>query len=91
MIGVIFTHLPMMQLADARVLGREIRSGQTTLGLAHLAVQRFAEESTRVLGTVLNGWDPRSSGGTDYTFSYREYAQQYHSSPCNRSMQEQLN
>src|SRR6266404_1346232 len=75
---------PMMQLADARVLGRVadgvvlvIRSGRTTLGLAQLAVQRFAEDGTRVLGTVLNSWDPRSSDGTDYTHSYREYAQQY--------------
>jgi capsular exopolysaccharide synthesis family protein len=77
---------PMMQLADARVLGRiadgvvlVIRSGHTTLGLAQLAVQRFAEDGTRVLGTVLNSWDPRSSEGTDYTYSYREYAHQYRS------------
>jgi succinoglycan biosynthesis transport protein ExoP len=81
---------PMMQLADARVLGRiadgvvlVIRSGHTTLGLAQLAVQRFAEDGTRVLGTVLNSWDPRSSEGTDYTYSYREYAHQYHSQPAN--------
>ncbi len=79
---------PMMQLADARVLGRiadgvvlVIRSRRTTLGLAQLAVQRFAEDGTRVLGTVLNSWDPRSSEGTDYTYSHREYAQQYHSQP----------
>jgi polysaccharide biosynthesis transport protein len=77
---------PMMQLADARVLGRiadgvvlVIRSGHTTLGLAQLAVQRFAEDGTRVLGTVLNSWDPRFSEGTDYTCSYQDYAQQYHS------------
>jgi polysaccharide biosynthesis transport protein len=77
---------PMMQLADARVLGRiadgvvlVIRAGHTTLGLAQLAVQRFAEDGTRVLGTVLNSWDPKSGEGTDYTYSYREYAQQYHS------------
>jgi len=79
---------PMMQLADARVLGRiadgvvlVLRSGQTTLALAQLAVQRFAEDGTRVLGTVLNSWDPRSSEGTDYTYSYREYAHQYHGRP----------
>jgi capsular exopolysaccharide synthesis family protein len=69
---------PTMQFADARVLGRladavvlVIRSGQTTFGLAHLALQRFAEDHTRVLGTVLNSWDPRSSEGSDYT-SYRK-------------------
>ena len=82
---------PMMQLADARVLGRiadgvvlVIRSGHTTPGLAQLAVRRFAEDGTRVLGTVLNSWDPKSSGGTEYTYSYQEYAQQYHSKPGNQ-------
>jgi capsular exopolysaccharide synthesis family protein len=81
---------PMMQLADARVLGRiadgvvlVIRSGHTTLGLAQLAVQRFAEDGTLVLGTVLNSWDPRSSEGTDYTYSYQEYAQRYRGQPAN--------
>ena len=82
---------PMMQLADARVLGRiadgvvlVIRSGHTTPGLAQLAVRRFAEDGTRVLGTVLNSWDPKSSGGTEYTYSYQEYAQQYQSKPGNQ-------
>jgi Mrp family chromosome partitioning ATPase len=77
---------PMMQLADARVLGRiadgvvlVIRSGHTTLGLAQLAVQRFAEDGTRVLGTILNSWDPRSGECTDYTYSYREYAHSHRS------------
>jgi succinoglycan biosynthesis transport protein ExoP len=80
---------PTMQFADARVLGRiadavvlVIRSGQTTFGLAQLALQRFAEDHTRVLGTVLNSWDPRSSEGTDYTYSYREYAQRYIDQPA---------
>jgi len=77
---------PTMQFADARVLGRladavvlVIRSGQTTFGLAQLALQRFAEDHTHVLGTVLNSWDPRSSGDSDYTYSYREYVQRYDS------------
>ena len=80
---------PTMQFADARVLGRiadavvlVIRSGQTTFALAHLALQRFAEDHTRVLGTVLNSWDPRSSEGTDYAYSYREYAQRYTGQPA---------
>ncbi len=75
---------PAMQFADARVLGRladavvlVIRSGQTTFGVAQMALQRFAEDHTRVLGTVLNSWDPRSSEGSDYTYSYREYVQRY--------------
>lgn len=59
---------PMIHLADARVLGRladgvilVIRAGQTTTESALFARQRFAEDGTHVLGTVLNSWDPRAS------------------------------
>lgn len=59
---------PTIHLADARVLGRladgvilVVRSGQTTTNSAAFAAQRFAEDGTRVLGTVLNSWDPRSA------------------------------
>lgn len=58
---------PMIQLADARVLGRladgvilVVRAGQTTTESARFAIQRFTEDGTRVLGTVLNSWDPRT-------------------------------
>jgi len=57
---------PMIHLADARVLGRladgvilVVRAGQTTTESALLATQRFAEDGTHVLGTVLNSWDPK--------------------------------
>ena len=70
---------PMIHLADARVLGRladgvilVVRSGQTTTETARFVSQRFAEDGTRVLGTVLNSWDPRSSGHEGYG-SYRDY------------------
>jgi polysaccharide biosynthesis transport protein len=70
---------PMIHLADARVLGRladgvilVIRAGQTTTETARFVSQRFAEDGTRVLGTVLNSWDPRSSGHEGYG-SYRDY------------------
>lgn len=59
---------PMIHLADARVLGRladgvvlVVRAGQTTTDSALFAAQRFAEDGTRVLGTVLNSWDPKTS------------------------------
>ena len=70
---------PMVHLADARVLGRladgvilVIRAGQTTTESALLASQRFAEDGTRVLGTVLNSWDPKTSRGYGYG-SYSDY------------------
>jgi capsular exopolysaccharide synthesis family protein len=74
---------PMIHLADARVLGRladgvilVIRAGQTTTESALFARQRFSEDGTRVLGTVLNSWDPRSTSRYGYgSYSdYRAYA-----------------
>jgi capsular exopolysaccharide synthesis family protein len=70
---------PMIHLADARVLGRladgvilVVRAGQTTTESALSASQRFAEDGARVLGTVLNSWDPRTSRGYGYG-SYSDY------------------
>src|SRR6266853_1452314 len=61
---------PLIHLADARVLGRiadgvilVIRSGQTTTESALFASQRFSDDGTRILGTILNNWDPKGGGG----------------------------
>ena len=55
-----------------------VRAGQTTTESALLARQRFAEDGTRVLGTVLNGWDPKASGHYGYGAytDYKAYAAQ---------------
>jgi succinoglycan biosynthesis transport protein ExoP len=70
---------PMIHLADARLLGRNadgvvlvVRAGQTTADSALFASQRFAEDGTRVLGTVLNSWNPKSSNRYGYG-SYADY------------------
>jgi polysaccharide biosynthesis transport protein len=70
---------PMIHLADARVLGRfgdgvilVVRAGETTTESALFACHRFEEDGTRVLGTVLNSWNPRTS--THYGYgSYSDY------------------
>jgi len=76
---------PMIHLADARVLGRladgvilVVRAGETTTESALHARQRFAEDGTRVLGTVLNSWDPKTSPRYGYGsyHDYRAYAGQ---------------
>ena len=61
---------PMLQMPDARVLGRltdavllVVRAGHTTRDAAMAARQRFEEDGTPLLGTILNDWDPKSSGG----------------------------
>ena len=71
---------PMLHLADARVLGRladgvilVIRAGKTSQEAACLAVQRFSEDGTQVLGTILNDWNPKASSyslGYEYDHSY---------------------
>jgi receptor protein-tyrosine kinase len=59
---------PMLQIPDARVLGRMVdrvvlvmRAGKTTRAAAQAARQRFAEDGTRLLGTILNDWNPKRS------------------------------
>ena len=68
---------PVIHLADARVLGRladgvilVIRAGLTTPESAMITCQRFAEDGTRVLGTILNSWDPKAKGRYGYSYEY---------------------
>src|ERR1035437_8831224 len=67
---------PMLQMPDARVIGRiadgvllVFRAGQTRRDAAIAARQRFGEDETRVLGTILNGWDPKRSPNGYYGYS----------------------
>jgi polysaccharide biosynthesis transport protein len=72
---------PMLHFADARVLGRHsdgvilvLRSGQTKRDAAILARQRFHEDGTCVLGTILNSWDLknfRSPYASAYSDAYK--------------------
>ena len=59
---------PMLQIPDARVLGRMVdrvvlvtRAGKTTRAAAIAARQRFSEDGTKMLGTILNDWNPKRS------------------------------
>ena len=77
---VIIDTPPMLQMPDARVLGRladgvilVVRSAKTTKETATAAGQRLEKDGTRVLGTVLNEWDPRKASGGGYEFGYRSY------------------
>jgi capsular exopolysaccharide synthesis family protein len=79
---------PMLHLPDARVLGRladgvilVVRSTQTTRDTALAASQRLTEDGTKVLGTILNYWDPRKTAGYGYGYGYgyRSYERYYRS------------
>jgi succinoglycan biosynthesis transport protein ExoP len=68
---------PMLQMTDARLLGRladavvlVARAGKTTRDAILAAHQRFSEDRIRVLGTILNDWDPKRSP-TGYYGYYR--------------------
>jgi succinoglycan biosynthesis transport protein ExoP len=70
---------PMLQFADARVLGRYsdgvilvLRAGQTKWEAAMLACQRFNEDGTQVLGTILNNWDLKNPNRSAYADAYSD-------------------
>ena len=76
---------PMLQMTDARIIGRVAdavvlvaRAGQTTRDAMIAVKERLGEDRVRVLGSVLNNWDPKRSGragGYGY-YSGSHYASQ---------------
>jgi receptor protein-tyrosine kinase len=71
---------PILQFADARILGRSsdgivlvLRSGTGRVD-AIAAAARLAEDGVHVLGTILNDWDPATQNGSPYSRYYKYYA-----------------
>ena len=73
---------PMLEMTDARVVGRlgdgvilVARSGKTTRDSLIAAKERLEADSIRVLGSVLNDWDPKKAPGGYYGhYRYSEYS-----------------
>jgi polysaccharide biosynthesis transport protein len=68
---------PMSYLSDARVLGQladaailVIRAGRTTRAEARTAKQRLVDDGIKVLGTILNGWEPKAKAKYGYGYGY---------------------
>jgi polysaccharide biosynthesis transport protein len=68
---------PLLNMPDARILGRladgvilVVRSAETMRSAAVAAKQRLTEDGTRVLGTILNQWDPRETNNYGYGYRY---------------------
>ena len=92
---VLIDTAPMLQMPDARVVGRMAdavvlvtRSGHTTRDAAVAASERLTEDGTRVLGTILNDWNPKKSPNGYYGYSngygyYRGYSKQYYTTAKN--------
>jgi succinoglycan biosynthesis transport protein ExoP len=77
---VIIDAPPMLNMPDARILGRladgvvlVVRSAQTMRDAAVAANQRLTEDGTRVLGTILNQWDPRRTNQYGNGYGYKYY------------------
>ena len=75
---------PVLPVADARVIAGladgvvlVARARQTTRNAAEAARHRLGADGIRVVGMILNDWDPSSSTHTyyaEYARSYREIA-----------------
>jgi capsular exopolysaccharide synthesis family protein len=80
---VIIDTPPMLQISDARVIGRladgvilVLRSGQTSRESAKAAKERLQADGIPVLGSVLNGWNPKTYGYGSYD-NYDAYNRYY--------------
>jgi capsular exopolysaccharide synthesis family protein len=81
---ILFDTPPMIQITDARVIGRLAdaavliaRAGKTTRHALLVAKERFEEDHTRVLGSILNCWDPKRDVGSYYHKEYKQYHSSY--------------
>ena len=77
---VIIDTPPMLNIPDARILGRladgvilVVRSAETMGYVAAVAKQRLAEDGTRIIGTILNQWDPRKTSRYTDAYGHRYY------------------
>jgi succinoglycan biosynthesis transport protein ExoP len=71
---------PMLHIPDARVVGRVsdavilvTKANHTTRDTVLAALQLFSEDNTRVLGTILNDWNPKLAPGAYYGYGDRSY------------------
>jgi capsular exopolysaccharide synthesis family protein len=75
---------PMLQMTDARVAGRladavilVARAGETTRDAILAAKERLGEDCIRILGTVLNDWNPKKAPGGYYGKYQENYYGKY--------------
>jgi capsular exopolysaccharide synthesis family protein len=82
--AIIIDTPPMLTMADARVIARYadgvilvVRANQTSRDSVRDAIRRFSEDGARVLGAVLNDWNPKKSGRYGYYRYYSKYKHYY--------------
>jgi Mrp family chromosome partitioning ATPase len=76
---------PMVNIADARVVGRigdavilVVRAGVTTRDAALVAMGRLVDDGIPVLGTILNFWNPKTPGYSYYGQYYAKHHYHYY-------------
>lgn len=83
---------PMLTIPDARVMGRladgvvlVVRAAKTTRDAALASRARLREDGVRVIGTIMNDWNPRRSpsGYYGYYDGYHRYYKKYYGSQGN--------
>ena len=74
---------PILHMADARILAGQadgailvLRAGQTTREQALTASNLIDQDGNRLLGTILNDFDPVREGERNFYASYYRYSQQ---------------
>ncbi len=75
---------PMLHIADARLFAERadgvilvVRSGVTMRDDATNALERFERDRVRVIGTILNDYNPDKQGLSGYYRSYYQYKESY--------------
>ena len=76
---------PVLHMPDARLLGRMsdavvlvLRAGRTCRDAAQAARLRLSEDRTRVLGVILNDWNPKTSANSFYGHYDANYYKRYY-------------
>ena len=82
--AIIIDTPPMLTMADARVIARHadglvmvVRANQTSRDSLRDAIRRFSDDRTRILGAILNDWNPKKSGRYGYYRYYSKYKHYY--------------
>jgi capsular exopolysaccharide synthesis family protein len=80
---VLIDTAPALHMRDARLLGSLadavvliVRAGQTSRDAASAVIEKFRQDTTPVLGVILNDWKPESGDpvyGKEYMNGYRHY------------------
>jgi len=81
---------PMLEIPDARVIAKHadsvilvVRAGRTTRDSVVAAYNKFMDDGTEVLGSVVNDWNPLDSSAGYYGYGYKYYGRKqdtYHRS-----------